>query len=45
MVVETGDECPSIRDGRIATLDDGTPDSAWVAQTLGRPVVEAAFRA
>src|SRR5207248_14956 len=31
----------SARDGRIAAIEDGQPESAWVAQQLGRPVVKA----
>ncbi len=30
-----------MRDGNIAAIDEGLPDSAWVAQKLGRPVVKA----
>jgi predicted dinucleotide-binding enzyme len=30
----------SARDGRIAGIEDGLPESAWVASQLGRPVVK-----
>ncbi len=41
VVIDTGNYYPEFRDGRIAGLEDGTPDSVWVAQKLGRPVVKA----
>ncbi len=41
VVVDTGNYYPQQRDGRIAAIEDGTPESAWVAQHLGRPVVKA----
>jgi predicted dinucleotide-binding enzyme len=40
VVVDTGNYYPK-RDGRIAAIEDGTPESQWVAQQLGRPVVKA----
>jgi predicted dinucleotide-binding enzyme len=40
VVVDTGNYYPS-RDGRIAAIDQGQPESAWVAERLGRPVVKA----
>jgi 8-hydroxy-5-deazaflavin:NADPH oxidoreductase len=40
VVIDTGNYYP-IRDGRIAAIDQGQPDSAWVAEQLGRPVVKA----
>jgi hypothetical protein len=39
-VVDTGNYYP-VRDGSIAALEQGLPESAWVAQQLGRPVVKA----
>src|SRR5258705_8861177 len=30
---------PELRDGRIDAIDGGMPDSRWVAQRLGRPVI------
>jgi predicted dinucleotide-binding enzyme len=41
VVVDTGNYYPSMRDGNIAAIDEGMPDSAWVAQKLGRPVIKA----
>jgi len=40
VVVDTGNYYPK-RDGRIAPIEDGTPESQWVAQQLGRPVIKA----
>lgn len=40
VVVDTGNYSPK-RDGRIAPIEDGVTESAWVAQQLGRPVVKA----
>jgi predicted dinucleotide-binding enzyme len=41
VVVDTGNYYPRQRDGRIEPIEDGTPESVWVAQQLGRPVVKA----
>jgi predicted dinucleotide-binding enzyme len=41
VVIDTGNYFPQLRDGRIEALDAGTPDSKWVAEQLGRPVVKA----
>jgi predicted dinucleotide-binding enzyme len=40
VVVDTGNYYPQ-RDGRIDAIEAGTPESRWVAQQLGRPVVKA----
>jgi hypothetical protein len=40
IVVDTGNYFPQ-RDGSIAEIDHGTPESAWVSQQLGVPVVKA----
>jgi predicted dinucleotide-binding enzyme len=40
VVVDTGNYYPS-RDGRIDAIEDGTAESRWVADQLGRPVVKA----
>jgi predicted dinucleotide-binding enzyme len=40
VVVDTGNYYPK-RDGRIAAIEEGTPESQWVAQQLGRPVIKA----
>jgi predicted dinucleotide-binding enzyme len=41
VVVDTGNYYPRQRDGRIEAIESGTPESRWVAQQLGRPVVKA----
>jgi len=41
VVVDTGNYYPQQRDGRIAAIEDGTPESVWAAEQLGRPVVKA----
>jgi len=40
VVVDTGNYYPQ-RDGRIAAIEEGTPESRWVEQQLGRPVIKA----
>ena len=39
-VVDTGNYYPQQRDGRIAAIEDGLPESRWVEQQLGAPVVK-----
>ncbi len=41
VVVDTGNYYPRHRDGRIAGIEDGTTESRWVEQQLGRPVIKA----
>jgi 8-hydroxy-5-deazaflavin:NADPH oxidoreductase len=41
VVVDTGNYYPRQRDGRIEAIEAGTPESKWVAQQLGRPVIKA----
>jgi hypothetical protein len=41
VVVDTGNYYPRERDGRIKAIEAGLPESQWVAQQLGRPVVKA----
>lgn len=41
VVIDTGNYHPELRDGRIDAIDRGMPDSRWVAQQIGRPVVKA----
>jgi 8-hydroxy-5-deazaflavin:NADPH oxidoreductase len=41
VVVDTGNYYPRERDGRIASIEEGVPESQWVAQQLSRPVVKA----
>lgn len=40
VVVDTGNYYPQ-RDGRIDAIENGTPESRWVSEQLGRPVVKA----
>jgi hypothetical protein len=40
IVVDTGNYYPS-RDGRLAEIEDGLAESAWVARVLGVPVIKA----
>lgn len=39
-IVDTGNYYPAARDGRIAEIDAGRPDSQWVADRIGRPVIK-----
>jgi 8-hydroxy-5-deazaflavin:NADPH oxidoreductase len=41
VVVDTGNYYPRHRDGRIEAIEEGLPESKWVAQQLGRPVIKA----
>ena len=41
VVVDTGNYYPRQRDGRIEPIERGVPESRWVADRLGRPVVKA----
>jgi predicted dinucleotide-binding enzyme len=40
VVIDTGNYYPT-RDGRIPALEQGQPESAWVAEQIGRPVIKA----
>jgi predicted dinucleotide-binding enzyme len=40
VVVDTGNYYPQQRDGRIEPIEQGTTESRWVADQLGRPVVK-----
>ncbi len=40
IIVDTGNYYPK-RDGHIRPIDDGVPESKWVSQQLGKPVVKA----
>lgn len=37
-VIETNNYYPRERDGLIAAIEDGTPESAWVSERIGAPV-------
>jgi predicted dinucleotide-binding enzyme len=41
VVVDTGNYYPRQRDGRIDEIENGTTESRWVSEQLGRPVVKA----
>ena len=41
VVVDTGNYYPRQRDGLIAPIEGGLPESLWVEQQLGRPVIKA----
>ncbi len=40
IVIDTCNYYPSHRDGQIAELDNGTPESVWVAQHINHPVIK-----
>ena len=40
VVIDTNNYYPQQRDGRIAAIEEGQTESAWVAEQLGRPVVK-----
>ncbi|ANH67393.1 NADPH-dependent F420 reductase [Mitsuaria sp. 7] len=40
VVIDTGNYYPRHRDGRIADIESGTPESAWVQRQIGRRVVK-----
>jgi 8-hydroxy-5-deazaflavin:NADPH oxidoreductase len=41
VVVDTGNYYPRQRDGHIEGIEGGLPESRWVEQQLGRPVIKA----
>jgi 8-hydroxy-5-deazaflavin:NADPH oxidoreductase len=41
VVVDTGNYYPRQRDGRIEPIEGGLPESKWVVERLGRPVIKA----
>ncbi len=41
VVVDTGNYYPRQRDGRIEEIENGTVESVWVSQQIGRPVIKA----
>lgn len=40
-IVDTGNYYPDLRDPHIAGLDEGKPESVWVSEQIGRPVIKA----
>lgn len=41
VVIDIGNYFPELRDGHIDAIDRGMPDSQWVAQQIGYPVIKA----
>lgn len=41
VVIDTGNYYPRERDGRIAEIEDGLPESRWTQDRIGHPVVKA----
>jgi predicted dinucleotide-binding enzyme len=41
VIVDTNNYYPQQRDGRIGPIEEGTSESRWVSQQLGRPVIKA----
>jgi predicted dinucleotide-binding enzyme len=41
VIVDTGNYYPRVRDEEIAAIEAGRPESQWVAEQLGRPVLKA----
>lgn len=41
IVVDTGNYYPEFRDENIAEIDNGTPESLWVSEQIGRKVIKA----
>ena len=40
VIIDTGNYYP-IRDGKIADIEDGMPESVWVSEQIQRPVIKA----
>ena len=40
VVIDTSNSYPH-RDGRIEAIENGQPESEWVSQRLGRPIIKA----
>lgn len=41
IVVDTGNYYPEFRDETITEIDNGTPESVWVSEQIGRKVIKA----
>ncbi|MFJ2091040.1 NADPH-dependent F420 reductase [Streptomyces sp. NPDC087901] len=41
VVIDTGNYYPRERDGRIAAIEDGLPESLWTQGQIGHPVIKA----
>lgn len=40
-VIDTGNYYPGVRDPEISEIEAGMPESEWVSQQIGRPVIKA----
>ncbi|MGC5342033.1 NADPH-dependent F420 reductase [Streptomyces sp. DT171] len=40
-VIDTGNYYPQQRDGRIAAIEEGLPESLWTQERIGHPVIKA----
>ncbi|GBQ78587.1 hypothetical protein AA14337_1204 [Acetobacter malorum DSM 14337] len=40
VIVDTGNYYPRERDGRIAAIEEGVPESVWMSGQIGRPVIK-----
>lgn len=40
VIVDTGNYYPRERDGRIAAIEEGTPESVWMSGQIGQPVIK-----
>ncbi|EEA04087.1 NADP oxidoreductase coenzyme F420-dependent [Burkholderia sp. H160] len=40
-IIDTSNYYPGLRDPRIPGIDEGMPESVWVSNQLGRPVIKA----
>lgn len=40
VIIDTGNYYPRERDGRIAAIEEGTPESVWMSGQIGRPVIK-----
>ncbi|MFJ7944996.1 NADPH-dependent F420 reductase [Streptomyces sp. NPDC096354] len=41
VVIDTGNYYPQQRDGRVAAIEDGLPESRWTEEQIGHPVIKA----
>ncbi|PMS24541.1 NADP oxidoreductase [Paraburkholderia rhynchosiae] len=41
VIIDTGNYYPAVRDETITAIEGGIPESQWVSQQIGRPVVKA----
>nr|WP_281700460.1 NAD(P)-binding domain-containing protein [Acetobacter malorum] len=40
VIIDTGNYYPRERDGRIAAIEEGMPESVWMSGQIGRPVIK-----